>query len=141
MAVSSVGMFGEGITHGTPVWSHHCPRDQPSMGTTSSCAPSPNCSLNSCASSAIVSPCRSAIGNSPTNDSYPGCSIGPSTVRPPIGFGRSHTMTGMPLRAPAFRQYAIVYTNVYTRVPTSCRSTTIASSPSSMASVGSRVSL
>ena len=42
------------------------------------------------------------------NDSNPGTSIGPSTVTPSIGFGRSQTMTGSPCRAAARRQLAIV---------------------------------
>ena len=52
----------------------------------------PNSSLNSRASSPMVMPCRIGIGNSPTNDSYPATSIGPSTAVPPMGFGRSHTI-------------------------------------------------
>ena len=38
MAVSSVGMFGEGITQGRSVASQYISRDQPSMGTISSLA-------------------------------------------------------------------------------------------------------
>ena len=39
MAVSSVGMLGEGITQGTSVSSQYMSRDQPSIGTISSSAP------------------------------------------------------------------------------------------------------
>ena len=38
VAVSTVGMFGEGRTQGASVSSIHIARVQPSMGTTSSCA-------------------------------------------------------------------------------------------------------
>ena len=44
-------------------------RRQPSIGTTSSSAPMPNCSLNRRASSPIVIPWRIGIGYRPTNDS------------------------------------------------------------------------
>ena len=36
MAVSSVGMLGDGITHGRSVWSAYMSRRQPSIATTSS---------------------------------------------------------------------------------------------------------
>ena len=108
MAVSSVGMFGDGMTHGRPVSSKYIPRDQPSISTTWRSAPMPKCVLKSAASSPIVIPWRMGMGKSPTNDSYPGSSIGPSTAAPPIGLGRSHTMTGSLCRAAARRQLAIV---------------------------------
>ena len=56
----------------------------------------PQASLKNRASSPIVIPCRIGIGNWPTNDSKPFTSIGPSICSPPIGFGRSVTMTGTP---------------------------------------------
>ena len=43
-----------------------------------------------------------------TNDSNPLRSIGPSTMSPPIGFGRSHTITGRPCFRAATMQFAIV---------------------------------
>ncbi len=101
-------MFGDGITHGRPVSSQYISRRQPPSGTTSRSAPMPNASLNSRASSPIVIPCRIGMGNIPTNDSNPGSSIGPSSARPPIGFGRSQTNTVTPCLAAARRQFAIV---------------------------------
>ena len=70
----------------------------------------PKWSLKSRASSPIVSPCRSGIGNCPTKDANAGSRTGPSTASPPIGLGRSHTTTGSPHRRAARRQLAIVYT-------------------------------
>ena len=52
----------------------------------------PKCVLKSTASSPMVIPWRMGMGKSPTNDSNPGSSIGPSTAAPPIGLGRSHTI-------------------------------------------------
>ena len=52
-------------------------RRQPSIGTTVRSAPMPHASLKNRASSAIVIPWRSGIGNCPTNDSKPFTSIGP----------------------------------------------------------------
>jgi hypothetical protein len=49
-------MLGEGITHGTAVSSQYIPRDQPSIGTTSSVAPNSKRSLKKSASSAMVNP-------------------------------------------------------------------------------------
>ena len=63
MAVSSVGMLGEGITHGSPVWSAYMSRRQPSIATTSSWAPIEKTSLKRRASSPIVIPWRIGIGN------------------------------------------------------------------------------
>ena len=108
MAVSSVGMFGDGMTHGKSVASEYISRRQPSIFTTSSDAPIAKCSLNSRASSPMVIPWRIGIGNCPTNDSKPSTSNAPSTSVPPIGLGRSHTMTGTPCLAQARRQLAIV---------------------------------
>ena len=108
MALSSVGMFGDGITHGAPISSAKASRRQPSIVTTSTSAPSWNCSLKSRASSPMVMPWRIGIGNWPTNDSKPGTSVSPSTATPPIGLGRSQTMTGTPWRAQARRQLASV---------------------------------
>ena len=73
-------MFGDGITHGSPVSSKYIDRRQPSIGTTSSAAPMPKCSLNSRASSPIVMPCRIGIGNCPTNDAYAGIEHRPFDV-------------------------------------------------------------
>ena len=39
MALSSVGTFGDGSTHGTSVSSQYIARDHPSIATTSSSAP------------------------------------------------------------------------------------------------------
>ena len=108
MAVSRVGILGEGMTQGISVASKYISRDQPFMGMTSSGAPMPNASLNSRASSATVMPWRMGMGNCPTKDSKPGSSIGPSTCKPPIGLGRSQTMTGRPVFAAARRQLAMV---------------------------------
>jgi hypothetical protein len=108
MALSSVGMFGDGSTHGSLVSSKYSSRDHRGISTTSSFAPMPKCSLNSFASSPMVMPCRIGIGNWPTNDSKPGSSIGPSTSTPPIGFGRSQTTMGSPCVRAARRQLAIV---------------------------------
>ena len=101
-------MFGDGITHGRPVASAYMSRVQPSIFTTSSDAPMPNASLNNLASSPVVMPWRIGIGNRPTNDSHPCCSVAPSTPMPPIGFGRSQTMTVTPCFAAARMQLAIV---------------------------------
>ena len=101
-------MFGDGSTNGMPVASKYMSRLQPSIATTSRSAPMPNASLKRRASSPIVMPCRIGSGYSPTNDSKPWTSIGPSTASPPIGFGRSHTITGMPCFFAATRQFAIV---------------------------------
>ena len=88
-SLSSVGMFGDGITHGRPVSSKYISRRQPSIGTTSSAAPMPNSSLNSRASSPIVMPWRIGIGNCPTNDvegsaaaACPSTAIAADRVRP-----------------------------------------------------------
>ena len=40
-------------------------------------------------------PCRAGIGYIPTNDLNFGSSSAPSTISPPIGFGRSSTTNGM----------------------------------------------
>ena len=108
MAVSSVGILGEGMTQGRSVASQYMPRDHPSMGTTSSAAPRPWGSLKRRAISPTVMPCRIGIGYCPTKDSYPVSSIGPSMAMPPIGLGRSQTITGSPFRAAAARQFATV---------------------------------
>jgi hypothetical protein len=101
-------MFGDGSTHGKPVSSANRSRRHPSILTISRSAPRENSSLNNRASSPIVMPCRIGIGKSPTKDSKPGTRIAPSTSTPPIGFGRSHTMTGILWRPHALRQLAIV---------------------------------
>jgi hypothetical protein len=108
IAESNVGMLGDGITKGMPVASKYIERVQPSISITCSGALIAKCSLKNRASSPIVMPCRIGIGNWPTNDSLPSTSIGPSTSSPPIGLGRSQTMTSMPCLAQARRQLAIV---------------------------------
>ena len=62
MAVSSVGMLGDGSTHGTSVSSQNIWRDQPLIGSTVRSAPSPKTSLNRRASSPMVNPCRIGMG-------------------------------------------------------------------------------
>ena len=89
-------MLGDGITHGAPASSAYMSRDHSVIGTTSSRAPMAKWSLNRRASSPMVMPWRIGMGNCPTNDSKPASSIGPSTSTPPIGFGRSQTMTSTP---------------------------------------------
>ena len=79
MALSSVGRFGDGMTHGSPVSSKYIERRQPSSGTTSRRAPMPKASLKRRASSPIVMPCRIGIGNCPTNELHAVCSHAPST--------------------------------------------------------------
>jgi hypothetical protein len=100
-------MFGDGSTHGSP-----SPRNgvrlHPAIVTTSRSAPMAKCSLKSRASSPIVMPWRIGTGNNPTNDSNPRSSIGPSTATPPMGFGRSQTVTFTPCLRAARRQFAIV---------------------------------
>ena len=68
MAVSSVGMLGDGMTHGSDVSSWNIVRVQPSIVTTCRSAPIAKCSLNSLASSPTVIPWRIGIGYCPTND-------------------------------------------------------------------------
>ena len=87
-------MFGDGSTHGSPVSSAYMLRRQPAIATTSRRALSAKRSLKNRAASPIVSPWRIGMGKSPTNDSNPGRSRAPSMSTPPIGFGRSHTITG-----------------------------------------------
>ena len=82
----------------SPVASSVMSRRQPSTGTTCNVAPMPNRALYMRASSPTVMPCRSGIGYIPTNDANAGSSTGPSTIVPPIGFGRSSTANGNPLR-------------------------------------------
>ena len=84
----------------------------------------PNAWLKYAASSPTVRPCRAGIGYMPTNDVKPGAMSAPSTISPPIGLGRSSTTNGMPRRAAAFIDSAIVDTYVHVRPPTSCRSYT-----------------
>jgi len=76
----------------------------------------------------------------PTNDANAGSSTGPSTIVPPIGFGRSSTAKGIPFFAAAFIDRAIVETRVYGRAPTSCTSYTSTSTSRSISGVGSRTS-
>jgi len=109
---SGVGRLGLGVTHGRPVSPHAMSRRHPSIGTTSSAQPIPFVSLSQRASSPTVIPCRSGIRWSPTNDSNPGRSIGPSTATPPTGFGRSSTTKGTPASAHASIASAIVHTKV-----------------------------
>ena len=69
MALSSVGMLGDGITNGWPVASPYISRDQPSMSITASVALMAKCSLKNRANSPMVMPCRIGMGNWPTNES------------------------------------------------------------------------
>ena len=68
----------------------------------------PKSSLKSRASSPIVMPWRIGIGYSPTNDSKPCTSIGPSTASPPIGFGPIADDDLDAVLARRHRQFAIV---------------------------------
>ena len=83
IAVSSVGMFGDGITHGKPVSSKCIGRFQPSIATTVRSAPMPHASLKNRASSPMVMPWRTGTEPSPTNDSVSGATSPPSTSTPP----------------------------------------------------------
>ena len=65
---SFVGMLGDGITHGRPVWSNHIARSQFFMGKTDRSHLGNSSSRNCCASSPIVRPCRTGRGYMPTND-------------------------------------------------------------------------
>ena len=78
--------------------------------------------LKSVASSPTVMPCRAGIGYIPTNDLNFGSSSAPSTISPPIGFGRSSTTNGIFFFAAACIASAIVDTYVQVRPPTSWRS-------------------
>ena len=100
MAVSSVGMFGDGITHGSPVASKYMSRRQPSIGTTSRSAPMPNSVVEEPRQLADrhAVPHRDRDTGRRTTRSR-GTSIGPSTATPPIGLGRSQTMTLHAVRA------------------------------------------
>jgi hypothetical protein len=60
------------------------------------------------ASSPTVMPCRAGIGYIPTNDLNAGSSSAPSTISPPIGWGRSSTTNGMLFRAADCMESAIV---------------------------------
>ena len=55
-------------------------------------------------------PCRAGMGYIPTNDLNFGSSSAPSTISPPIGFGRSSTTNGIPFRFAASIEIAIVET-------------------------------
>ena len=87
-------------------------RRQPAALTTSSSAPTPNSSLIIRASSPTVMPWRDAIGYIPTNDVCSGSRTFPSTISPPIGFGRSRTTNSTSFSAAASIAIAIVHTNV-----------------------------
>jgi len=112
LALSSVGMFGEGKTQRASVSSNQSSRDQPDIVTHSSSLSIPNCSLNIRPSSQNVIPCLVAIGNCPTNDAQAGSRTTPATSVPPIGFGRSQAITFFPNFLAARMQLAKVYTNV-----------------------------
>jgi len=78
--------------------------------------------LKSVASSPTVIPWRAGIGYIPTNDLNFGSSSAPSTISPPIGFGRSSTTKGTFFAAAACIDSAIVETYVHVRPPTSGKS-------------------
>jgi hypothetical protein len=92
------------------VSSRHCDRRQFAALTTIRSAPMPCRPLKSAASSPTVRPCRAGIGYIPTNEVKPGAIRAPSTISPPIGFGRSSTTNGMPRFAAACIDSAIVDT-------------------------------
>ena len=96
----------------------------------------PKALLYSWASSPIVMPCTYGIGYIPINERNWGSSTGPSTSNPPIGLGRSSTITGLRARRAACIVSAIVETYVNGRTPTSCRSMTSASTRDSICRVG-----
>lgn len=101
IAVCSVGMFGEGITHG-PARSAGAP-SQPAVSMTVSSGVVPVSAgtwsaANQRASSPSVSPCCRGTLTRPTKLEKALSRPGPATVRP-SGFGRSSTVTGSPMRA------------------------------------------
>ena len=124
------------MTHGRPVSAQSICRLHPRIGTTRRSAPIPNARLYSWASSPIVIPCTYGIGYMPMNERNLGSITGPSTSNPPIGFGRSSTITGLPALRAASIVNAIVVAYVKGRTPTSCRSITRTSTRDSICRVG-----
>ena len=92
-------MFGDGLTHGSPVSSCHRARAQPASGTTVSDTGIFRSAATRRANSPIVSPVRTGTVWGAVNDWRSGSISGPSTTRPVIGFGRSRTTTGIARRA------------------------------------------
>src|SRR4051794_5342600 len=105
---STVGKFGDGFTHGNFVSSAHCERFQFGALTTIRLQPMPNRSLAICAHSPIDRPWRMGMRYMPTNVENFGSSRFPSTISPPIGFGRSNTTNGMLFSFAAFMPLAMV---------------------------------
>ena len=70
-------MFGDGLTHGSPVSSNHCRRSQPSSGTTVSFTGILRSAAAMRANSPIVMPVRTGIGCGPVNDVRSASSSGP----------------------------------------------------------------
>ena len=99
--VRKCGIPGEVITHGSPVWSNHIERCQPSSATTVRLAPMPNSPLMNRAYSPIVIPYSTGTGYMPMNELHRGSSTGPATRSPESGSGRSSTTMGIPWAAAA----------------------------------------
>ena len=112
VAVSGVGMLGDGITHGRPVSLAHRERVQPPQATTSRSTSIRRSAWNRRASSPIVMPCRMGNGCMPMNDANAGSSSGPSIATPPMGFGRSSTTNVLPASAQASIDSSMVHRNV-----------------------------
>ena len=89
-------MLGDGLIQGSPVQSNQASRVQPRIATTARSAPSVRSPLNSRASSPSVRPWRIGIGRYPVKPIASSSWTGPSIADPPIGFGRSSTMTDTP---------------------------------------------
>ena len=97
-------MFGDGFTHGSPVWSYAIARLQPAAGTTMRSAPIDIWSLANRASSPSVIPYRIATGMNPEkaeSGSPMRARTSPCTATPSTGSGRSSTITRLPTRVAA----------------------------------------